>query len=443
MSDLPVDSTAERHLIGSVWSGLALLDPEARAVLFEVPAEAFFIRDHAMVWDGIRSLVSSGSPLGELPLAWQVGGGRADEALRQSVIETLSSGADLSPVPLRDRVMEFYQRRTAIQAAHAVIASASDLTLPPEDVEAKANESFLRVARGVGSAPSRFWNGLDLMDRVEHGEPLRPRDARDKLLHFGLPWLDDLLITCPGNVIVMAGRPGAGKTGLGLQARNVTASRGVPSAFMSLEMGKEELDARDLAWWCSDPRVGRIISFRDLLAGRYNASEAMAALRDQIPALQNTYGWAHSSGLPTGKLIGAMAEAVEVYGCRSLVIDYFQYIGTSRQKGDTLASAYGANSIAIKKFAQDYRVSVLVLSQLNRETENRTRPVMADLKETSQLEQDAQAIPMLYRDKEGNLMVTLPKNRDGETVQERGIDVCWPCLRFTAPDRQTEPGLVY
>jgi replicative DNA helicase len=100
-----------------------------------------------------------------------------------------------------------------------------------------------------------------------------------------------------------------------------------------------------------------------------------------------------------------------------------------------MASAYGANSMALKRCAQDLNIHILLLSQLNRGGEG--RPGLSDLKETSQLEQDASGVPMLYRNKDSALCLTLPKNRDGETVHERDLDVAWPCLRIKAAIHET------
>lgn len=227
-------------------------------------------------------------------------------------------------------------------------------------------------------------------------------------------------------------------TGFGLQIRNVSAYHGLKLGFFSLEMGPEELAARDAAWWLSDPKAGRIYSYKSLLQGNYNSAAAMAAIRDHIPSMQNGLAWHHSSGIPMGKLAAAITEGVQVHGLDGAVVDYFQYIAPSRQKGDSLASAYAANSMSLKRLAQELNIPIVVLSQLNRGTEVGQRPGLSDLKETSQLEQDASVVMMFYRNKDNVPMITIPKHRDGETIIERPLDVCWPCLRFTDEIRTTD-----
>lgn len=433
---LPVDADAEAHLLGSTWSGLTLNDTEARQILWDVPPEAFFVSEHRKIWSGMRSLVTDGKEPSEMSLAWVVFKGHPNAEQQASIFSLLQSGADYSPSPLRDRVIEFAARRIAFQSGREVMVAATDYALPADEVTNRANAAFLAVSKGIASTSSRFWSSDSIADTLQTGSGFRAGESADKLCYFGINWLDDLLICTPGNVTVLGGRPGQGKSGEALQARNLTALAGIPAGFFSLEMSKPELDARDAAWWLSDPSLNRVYAYKDLLRGHYNAKRAMDALREQLPAMQLAHSWHHSSGIPIGKLIAYITELVHSRGIRLAVVDYFQYIGTQREKGDTLASAYGANSMALKRCAQDLNIHILLLSQLNRDNEGK-RPGLSDLKETSQLEQDASSVPMLYRNKAGVHCLTLPKNRDGETVDEKPLDVSWPCLRFSAPVRET------
>jgi len=441
MPTLPVDAAAEQHLLGSAWSGLTIKDPEARAVLWDVPPEAFFIADHRNLWAGMRSLVQAGKEPSELLLAWEAFGGKASSEQQTAVFEILGSGADLSLPPLKARVLELHGRRIAIQASLKVISVAEDFAAPVEEVTACANNAFMEISKGVNPGESRFWWASEMAETLSKGEGFRSGSSSEKLCYFGVDWLDDLLLCMCGNVTILGGRPGAGKTGLGLQARNETAKRGIRAGLFSLEMAKPEVDARDAAWWLSDPRAGRVYAYKDFLKGNYDAAGAMDALRSMgISGMDNALAWHHPSGIPFGKLAAFITEAVHAHGIRLAVVDYFQYIGLNRSKGDSLASAYGANSMGLKRLSQELGIHILVLSQLNRDNDGK-RPGLSDLKETSQLEQDASGVPLLYRDKDGNLCLTLPKNRDGETVVERHLGITWPCLQFTGGGRETNSGM--
>lgn len=440
MPTLPVDAAAEQHLLGSTWSGLTIQDPEARTVLWEVPPEAFFIADHRNLWAGMRALVQAGKEPSELLLAWEAFGGKATPAQQTSVFEILGAGADLSLAPLKSRVLEMHGRRIAIQASLQVIAVAEDFASPVEEVTARANAAFMEISKGVSPQESRFWWASEMVDTLSKGEGFRKGQASQKLCYFGIDWLDELLLCTEGNVTILGGRPGAGKTGLALQARNETAIRGIRAGLFSLEMNRPEVDARDAAWWLSDPKAGRVYSYKAMLQGEYDAGKVMDALRlAGVDGMDNALSWHHPSGIAFGKLAAFITEAVHAYGLKLAVVDYFQYIGLSRAKGDSSAAAYAANSMGLKRLAQELGIHVLLLSQLNRENDGK-RPGLTDLKETSQLEQDASGVPMLYRNKDGILHITLPKNRDGETVDERAIDITWPCLRFSGSGRETSSG---
>jgi replicative DNA helicase len=436
MSELPVDVDAERSLIGSVWSGLAIGDPESRSILWDLPPEGFFIAEHKAIWTGMRTLLTkSNAAPSEHALVWHIGAGKPGPQIRAAVLEVLAHGADALPGPLLARTRELWRRRVAIKAGRSVVEAAEDLALPFPEVSAAANAAFLEVAKGDAQESRIWWSG-EMISTLEQNQPFRTGRAARQLMVTGISWLDDLLVSGPGNVTVLGGRPGCAKSGLGLQARNITASQGIVSGFFSLELSKDELEARDAAWWLSNP-PGLVFSYKKLLRESYDASAAMDALRERVPYLNNAMSWTHSSNIGVGALIAAIAEAVHAYDLKFAVIDYFQYIKPERQKGDTLASAYAANSGALKKAAQDLGIHILLLSQLNNR-EDGARPGMGDLKESSQLEQDASAIPMLYKDKDGNLCLTLPKNRDGECVVTRQLDISWPCLRIKGLDRATD-----
>ncbi len=438
MSDIPCDPAAERSLLGSTWSGLGLKDPEARAVLWEVPPEAFFISEHRRLWGAMRSLVEAGKEPTELVLAWEAFAGHPSPDEKASVFEVLAVGADLTPGPLRSRVLDLYARRVAIAAARRIIVAAEDFGMPSEEVTATANTAFLEISRGPASG-SRFWSSSDLLPTVQAAEGFRSGAAAKKLLYFGVSSLDSLLLGTPGDVTVLGGRPGGGKSGLALQARNLTAMAGIIAGYFSLEMDEPQINARDAAWWFSDPRNNVVFSYKAMLQGGYDASAALGVLRasGQIEGMARALSWHHSAGIPMGKLAAYITEAVHAHGLELAVIDYFQYIKPERQKGDSLASAYAANSQAIKRLAQELKIHILLLSQLNRENDGKI-PNLTDLKETSQLEQDASAVPMLYRDKDGKLAVTLPKHRDGETFLTHPIEASWPCLHFSSPLRETQ-----
>jgi len=441
MSKLPVDPDAERNLLGSAWSGLTLLDPEARAALWDVPPEAFFIAEHRRIWSGMRALVQANKAPSEMVLAWECYGGKPTPEQQSGLIEILAHGSDLSTLPLKARVLEFHTRRTAMHAASEVILAAEDTSAPVDELLARANTAFLDIARGTGADNNPFFWASDLVQTISAGKGFRAGSATQKLCYFGIPWLDDLLLCTEGNVTILGGRPGAGKTGLAVQARNMTAVHGIVAGLFSLEMSQPEVNARDAAWWLSDPKRGRIFPYKAMIQGNYDAAAALESLRSSgIVGMDKALSWCHPSGIPVGKLAAYMTEAVRVHKMRLGIVDYFQYIGLNRQKGDSLASAFGANSMALKRLAQELGIHILVLSQLNRENDGK-RPGLSDLKETSQLEQDASGVPMLYRDKDQNLCITVPKNRDGETVIERQLDVSWPCLRFHAMARETEAKL--
>jgi replicative DNA helicase len=119
-----------------------------------------------------------------------------------------------------------------------------------------------------------------------------------------------------------------------------------------------------------------------------------------------------------------MTKMVMIHGCRLIFVDYLQLI-SAPGKGDNKSIEIGVITRALKMFAKNYGVDVVLLSQLNRSLETRTdkRPKLSDLRESGNIEQDADLVMFVYRDEYYNENTTTPgimeiivaKNRHGKT----------------------------
>ena len=400
-----------------------------RDALFSIPPEAFLIEMYRKIWKGMQKLESEVRVYDSFELSRCANEGEnVTETSKRLVEEIEAFTGSRAPVRLANKVRDLWKRRLIKAAAVRLGQDAEDGLLTMEEVEGRLSE-VPKCLKGCERVEAQKRSDVVLIDSVQAGA-FRQRGQAEKLCYFGIPSLDNALQCHAGNVVVLAGRPGAGKSAFALQARNTTALKGGMAAFISLELSLEELEARSAAWWT------QIGSSADFLNGRYDAKRALEVLEECRPAMEKTRQYYHSNGLSIQMLTMLMDQAVDE-GVKLVIVDYFQYIGVTRFKGDTSASAFAANSMKIKQYAQDKKVCVLLLSQLHRETSGNSRPGMADLKETGQLEQDAQAIPMLYRDKDGGLKLTMPKNRDGEGIIERSLGVNWQHMRFWEIERST------
>jgi replicative DNA helicase len=250
---------------------------------------------------------------------------------------------------------------------------------------------------------------LEVLDGLE--------DEPDPGLTTGYPDLDEAIGGMrPREVIVVGGRPGGGKTLLGLGlADHVATDLGLPVLFASLEMSNDELTQRRISSLARVPLVnivrhkltegdwGRIARAQDKLTETElvideTSRQSLAHIRGQLRGLERT-----------GKR------------ARLLVIDYLGYMAAPTS--ESRQQAVAALARGVKDIARDHDLPVVLLAQLNREVEHRhdKRPTPADLRESGEIEQSADIILLLYREDQhqpesnraGEIDVIVSKNRQG------------------------------
>jgi replicative DNA helicase len=132
-------------------------------------------------------------------------------------------------------------------------------------------------------------------------------------------------------------------------------------------------------------------------------------------------------------------------GLKLLVLDYLQLCDVAKQRGETLSEALGRLSGGLKRLAKDLRLSVIVLSQLNREVEKRAsqEPELSDLRDSGAIEQDADVVAMLWRVRALGLKqivgVKLPKNRQGKAGVRFGLEFQGWHQRWVETDADISP----
>src|SRR5580765_1357008 len=198
----------------------------------------------------------------------------------------------------------------------------------------------------------------------------------------------------PADLIIIAGRPGMGKTAFALNIATNAAYTGVGAAIFSLEMAKEQLVLRML---CSEARV--------------NSSKVRSGYLGErdFPQLAKAAGRLHETAIyiddtPAISVLELRAKARRLVRDRTkkiglIIVDYLQLMrgmGTANNREQEISEI----SRSLKALAKELRVPVIALSQLNRRVEDRgdRRPMMADLRESGAIEQDADVIAFIYRD---------------------------------------------
>ena len=280
-------------------------------------------------------------------------------------------------------------------------------------LEQAALTKFQSLAFQAGSSLTTFADLPDLyskmgealtLDREEQdfkpiGELVdnyvRKLNEKPKYIPSGIPVLDKHLHLAPGNLFIIGGRPSAGKTALSLQMACEQARRGLRVCYFSLETGPDTLAARIIANRLAVPLAdvkAKTVPQSDL--------DSLADLH-KLPLFIRS-----ASGKGTG-WIKAQAQRMKA---QVIFIDYLQLLTVSKAKDRY--QQITSISIALHELAQTTGILVVALAQLNRNAAHAS-PSTADLKESGQLEQDADAILLLSADKE-EYQAILAKNKEGK-----------------------------
>jgi replicative DNA helicase len=198
----------------------------------------------------------------------------------------------------------------------------------------------------------------------------------------------------PSDLIIVAGRPGMGKTALATNIATHVASMQRSVGFFSLEMSSEQLATRIIA-----ERAGisssaiRRGTVPELEFGRL--AEAAAELRSMPLAIDQT------GALSIGKLCARARRLHRQHGLDLLVVDYIQLLGgNGRRFNDSRVQEVAEITTGLKALAKELNVPVVALSQLSRAVEAREdkRPQLSDLRESGSIEQDADVVLFVFRE---------------------------------------------
>jgi replicative DNA helicase len=194
-----------------------------------------------------------------------------------------------------------------------------------------------------------------------------------------------------GDLIIVAGRPGTGKSAVAMHFAQTSAAAGLPVGFISLEMGGRQLGIRS-ASSLSDVELWR-------LRKGFLSSDQLTKIANAVNEFTNLPISFSFTARDARSIFKTITLMVEVQGCRLILVDYLQLAraeGVRERREREVAEI----SWALKTAAQTHGVPIIALSQLNRDAEKEgRRPILADLRESGAIEQDADIVLLLFREK--------------------------------------------
>lgn len=233
-------------------------------------------------------------------------------------------------------------------------------------------------------------------------EYIRNKDKAPQYIPSGIPVLDRNLNLSPGNLFIIGGRPSAGKTALSLQMACEMARRGFRVCYFSLETSPATLTTRIIANRLAVPLAD------------VKAKTVPQAELDRLAELHKLPLFIRSA---SGRGVGWVKAQAQRMKAQVVFIDYLQLLADGKTK-DRYQAVTGI-SLALHELAQTTGILVVALAQLNRNSAQ-TLPTVADLKESGQIEQDADAILLLANEvtskerPEPHYYCSLEKNKEGD-----------------------------
>jgi replicative DNA helicase len=221
------------------------------------------------------------------------------------------------------------------------------------------------------------------------------------------------------NLIVLAGRPGMGKTSLAVNmAQHVAIREGLPVGIFSLEMSQHELALRILS-------AESDVAFSPLRSGHLSQKQ-WGRLVQSVRTMSKAPLFIDDSANPTLLEVASKARRLKAeHGLSLVIVDYLQLMQAGgRYENRNLEVS--AITRGLKQLAKELDLPVIALSQLSRQPERRGgdhRPQLADLRESGSIEQDADLVAFIYRDEvynqesedQGIAELIIAKHRNGET----------------------------
>lgn len=450
--------------------GCLLLDP--KDALVEVQqrigeTQIFYDPRHETVYRALTSLVATGTPIDIITLTGRLtDGGELEKiggfAFLSSLMDSVASPAQL-PTYLDD-VWRKYQLRQTIRRATEIAAEAYDI---PEDVDgflSRAEEKVFGLPRGQRQGPQTAQSlAQKCIDRIEHynrGRGLITGQATGY-------WYWDKLTggLQNGELIVIGGRPGTGKTSLAMNVaervawwdeKDGTSRPGNPVGVLSMEMSADDLMLRLV---CSRARV----NFHKLRTGMMS-NDDMAKLENALPQMARApIVIDDASNLTAFEMRSKLRQMKARYGIKLAIIDYIQLAKLPHEFAGDRVNGIAHVSAALLASAKELQIPIIVISQLSRESEKGRSaggiPKMSDLRDSGAIEQDAHFIGLLYRapmeqEEEAELReriardphceVTLPvkmevcKNRNGPSGTGMDLNFLRWCMRFEDCQRPTK-----
>ena len=445
LSRMPHSTEAERAVLACVMGDTSAWD----RLTGLLESEEFFEPKNRKIFETIRTLANQGSPMDNITVS--------DALKNAGLLEEVGGYPYLFEIEetVHDsRNVETYANMVRGAALRRELIGATtyikNIAHTPEDrtseqVISESEERILGISKGTTGEQYQHYLGDILSPAVGRIEELRSAEGRLPGLPSGFWDLDDLTGGFQNNdLIIVAGRPSMGKTAFALNIceQVILAQEARPVLFFSLEQDHSQLVIRLLAAQSSVPYKNLVTA--DLSAQQWKQLEsATGCLSDKPLFLVDRPNLSVDEMRSYARRINREVKSgtdSEDDRLALIVVDYIQLMRPSRRH-ENRVQEMGDITRSLKALAKEFNVPVVALSQLNRRLEDRhdKRPKMSDLRDSGEIEQDADLILFIYRDEvydresteKGKADIILAKHRNGPrgSIKLRFVE---PLMKFDA-----------
>lgn len=393
---VPMNLEAELGLLGAL-----LFAPDAlRTVADRVTADDFAEPFHGRLY----ALIASGEPCDPSVLHGRLTSDPAYSSFggQPALYDLIEKAPNPKLAPeLALQVADAAVRRRLIVLGQEAIQRARSTEGSGYDAVAQTRAALEEAERGSAPEDTLFQNAheaaLARMDRLE----VEVATGKPKGVQTGLSCFDKRLGgLLPGSVIVLAGRPGMGKTAL---LGNVLYGAALLNpnklfAGFSLEMDTDQLNDRALSRLTADDDAP--VSFSDIAKVQPLTSFDLQALHRAKVRIPRNLWLRDRAGVSVEDVSRAVWAMKRRGDLAAIGIDYLQLMRRPALAGRNEASAIAEMTGALKTLAREAKIAIILLSQLNRSVESRDdkRPQLSDLRESGSIEQDADAVLFPFRE---------------------------------------------
>ena len=434
----PHNEEAEQSVLGAI-----LIDKDAISLVSEMISPKDFYSDiNGIIFDAMLSLYEERKPIDAITLNRELkqikGGDKVESSYLSGLVNIVPTAANIEQYA--EIIRETATKRNLITVGTQIAENSFKEDAQIGELLDKAESSIFAISQGhnIRGFIAIKESLAESFDRIDE---LHKKGIGYRGIQTGFTDLDNVLSGMqPSNLIILAARPGQGKTAMVVNiAQNIAIEQKIPVGIFSLEMSQEELVDRLLVGQ-ADVDAWRLKTGKLSESDFTKLSTAMGELADAPIFIDDTPGITISE-------MRTKARRLQLeQGVKLLVVDYLQLADPGRRY-DNRVQEVSIISQGLKNLARELKIPVLAVSQLSRAVEHRgeRKPQLADLRESGAIEQDADVVMFLYRlDAEvtSNIIPTklaIAKHRNGPMGE---VDLLFKGdrIRFYNIDKKREGG---